>query len=655
MQFFGISARKPNRPRDPASGVLIQRNPKASTSTIRSLRHLNSLRKAAYREPTPNIDAVALRPPQDWGTPTSWKPPARSLQTSTSVESARSTSQLVDGSQNTTDARGSSQKKTVKISTSSTTLNAARRDSTSHHHIPSPITPLARQADPDCHDVQRPQPRTLPNGRMYNFPGELVVNLGFRNARIGDVRLKGIPSFTISRIIQTKKRAADIHLDIGKDDFVTPAQWVQLCTDCPNTFHPAGVVVPYADTTANVTEMEQYLFQHELAARWDYPFQDFDFMLCFYSARCTSWHFLEEKGVFTVDAKIRVLTRKKMRPTKSLPVDEAHDQQLPEKLRITGASDEALDPGIINPVDNPAKHAEDPFNRRASCDEIRACHDSEGLGNSTATSGQGNGTPEQRPSRRSDVGQAEVRSQEPISFPPKLASGQTLVDQFWSRFQISYARLTATTPSKKSDSNPAKARFYLAYPESARQELECIKVFLKTFTFRINICTWLERQSWEAFQNIYKGDYIGVVLVCQDSQSEDVRLFVEFHDDFREYYKFPGLARLLRHSSLSVFRLSLSKPLSHCHEASHIQRLFPAGQVLMLTESVLVSDGMAILNWFYLKQRGDAWKVVLPPNIRLWLRNRAVVSNCKDREKYASSSSSLRTVLVMMFPLTPLC
>ena len=114
----------------------------------------------------------------------------------------------------------------------------------------------------------------------------------------------------------------------------------------------------------------------------------------------------------------------------------------------------------------------------------------------------------------SDGVQTNVVEADTKSLQIPLRPGQTISDAFRDMFQFSYDYLTAVPASRNVDRDPAKARFYLVYPPGANAELECLQKFLRSHTFQTNICTSLQERGWDAFRNIYKGDYIGVLLVC---------------------------------------------------------------------------------------------------------------------------------------------
>src|SRR2546423_5739312 len=82
-------------------------------------------------------------------------------------------------------------------------------------------------------------------------------------------------------------------------------------------------------------------------------------------------------------------------------------------------------------------------------------------------------------------------------------------------------------------------------------------------------------------------------------------------------------------ANVNIFNLSLQQLLPYCDFPSHIERLFPNGTAILLTESSMAQqpDGtLAILRWFsqMAKTKRGTWKIVLFPNVRHWLLQRAM-------------------------------
>lgn len=86
----------------------------------------------------------------------------------------------------------------------------------------------------------------------------------------------------------------------------------------------------------------------------------------------------------------------------------------------------------------------------------------------------------------------------------------------------------------------------------------------------------------------------------------------------------PGLNILLR-KQINVFNISLSKPITSTSDRDHIERLFPHGGVILLTEDLIRHDpdtAILITAWFreyILRKHPGSWKLFLRPDIQRWL------------------------------------
>jgi hypothetical protein len=81
--------------------------------------------------------------------------------------------------------------------------------------------------------------------------------------------------------------------------------------------------------------------------------------------------------------------------------------------------------------------------------------------------------------------------------------------------------------------------------------------------------------------------------------------------------------------NVNLFNLSLQRVLPYCNLPIHIERLFPNGTAILLTESAMVHQPqrtLAILRWFShtVKTKRGTWKIALIPNVRHWLGQRAM-------------------------------
>ena len=86
----------------------------------------------------------------------------------------------------------------------------------------------------------------------------------------------------------------------------------------------------------------------------------------------------------------------------------------------------------------------------------------------------------------------------------------------------------------------------------------------------------------------------------------------------------PGLQNLLR-KYVNVFNIDLARPIKYVDDTIHLQRLFPHGCVILMTEDYMVQNTESALNvmkWFYYyldTKFPGTWKMIFRPNILGWL------------------------------------
>ena len=91
----------------------------------------------------------------------------------------------------------------------------------------------------------------------------------------------------------------------------------------------------------------------------------------------------------------------------------------------------------------------------------------------------------------------------------------------------------------------------------------------------------------------------------------------------------PRLSRLLR-KPMNVFNISLSEPIKFIDYKAHMQRLFPHGGVILMTEDYMIHEpkmALRILQWFgqWLDTKfPGTWKMFFRPNIQQWLLDLSV-------------------------------
>lgn len=86
----------------------------------------------------------------------------------------------------------------------------------------------------------------------------------------------------------------------------------------------------------------------------------------------------------------------------------------------------------------------------------------------------------------------------------------------------------------------------------------------------------------------------------------------------------PDLSKKILQSSFNIFNISLDRCIEGS-EDSHLQRLFPSGGVVLMTEDFMIHEtvnAIAVLEWFGgFVQVTSEWKLFFRPNIQQWLFN----------------------------------
>ncbi|OJD11626.1 hypothetical protein AJ78_07639 [Emergomyces pasteurianus Ep9510] len=172
---------------------------------------------------------------------------------------------------------------------------------------------------------------------------------------------------------------------------------------------------------------------------------------------------------------------------------------------------------------------------------------------------------------------------------------------FRTQFDITYDELSIVNTVKRE--RTARA-FYLYFPHEVEHEFQLVLLFLKHY-------------DMVAFSNRVEGDWEKFVKTV-------VTGTVLFHEKFIHYENMPKLAKLLR-ASINVFSISLSEPIKNLDYKSHLQRLFPHGGIILMTEDFMLKEpknALNVLQWFgdFIQRKyPGTWKMFLRPNVQFWL------------------------------------
>ncbi|WEW56368.1 hypothetical protein PRK78_001811 [Emydomyces testavorans] len=192
---------------------------------------------------------------------------------------------------------------------------------------------------------------------------------------------------------------------------------------------------------------------------------------------------------------------------------------------------------------------------------------------------------------------------DPVSPAPLLSNLANLdiVTVFRERWNITFEELSRVNSSKK---NTMARVFYLFFPTEAEDEFQLLVMFLKNYTHAI-------------FSNRLEGDWERFIDTATTGT-------VIFHQSYIWYEFMPGLQKLLR-NPVNVFNISLAAPVKHLEYETHLQRLFPHGFVVLMTEDYMIHEPEAALNvmkWFrkhIVQKFPGTWKMFFRPNILGWL------------------------------------
>ncbi|KAL8844132.1 MAG: hypothetical protein Q9176_001538 [Flavoplaca citrina] len=176
---------------------------------------------------------------------------------------------------------------------------------------------------------------------------------------------------------------------------------------------------------------------------------------------------------------------------------------------------------------------------------------------------------------------------------------------FQTHFDLKFSRLVAPLSDKKTLSTDT---FFLLFPFAAREDCNLFIEWIQANSTAATIYRFGERGAWDHF---HKSNENGAII-C--------------HASFFEYWAFPYLSYVLK-KAIRIYRFS-SEPMSDDAPDRHLIRLFPAGQVILLADSLFLvrpMEAARLLAWFRLfalptKPLGT-WKVCTRPAIRNWLLN----------------------------------
>ncbi|KAL9585048.1 MAG: hypothetical protein Q9212_001763 [Teloschistes hypoglaucus] len=212
------------------------------------------------------------------------------------------------------------------------------------------------------------------------------------------------------------------------------------------------------------------------------------------------------------------------------------------------------------------------------------------------------------PRLRQDIKRSPSRS-ENLPCPPSV-QGTSINAVFRHQFGMDFDRLVA----QSGDDNGNKARltnaFFTMFPSAAQGEFDLVVQWIRVNRSSAIIFRPEDPGAWDHFQKSPDKSYDNAVIIC--------------HESFYDYWAIPNLALCLRRF-INMFNLSL-EPMSPLGPDPHLIRLFPAGQAILLTDSLFLLrpvQAARILAWFRLfvipTKSFGTWKICTRPAIGEWL------------------------------------
>ncbi|KAI4256780.1 MAG: hypothetical protein L6R42_006026, partial [Xanthoria sp. 1 TBL-2021] len=177
---------------------------------------------------------------------------------------------------------------------------------------------------------------------------------------------------------------------------------------------------------------------------------------------------------------------------------------------------------------------------------------------------------------------------------------------FQTHFGMDFSRIGARSTDKDIRKTRSTDTFFLLFPHAAREDCKLFIQWIQANSTAATIYRHEDRGAWDHFwKSVENG-----VIIC--------------HASFYEYWAMPYLSYVLK-KPISMFNFS-TEPMSRDAPDTHFIRLFPAGQVILLTDSLFLyrpMEAARILAWFRLfalpTKPSGTWKVCTRPAIRDWL------------------------------------
>ncbi|KAJ9405906.1 hypothetical protein DTO045G8_6417 [Paecilomyces variotii] len=446
-----------------------------------------------------------------------------------------------------------------------------------------------------------------PAHRSDSKPGshEVEVRLfyGPEKTRVGSVVICGINELTKLKITSASK-AKDV--EVWFEHLCTIDQYDYLCSKLSkpkNAKFCNGWVEGYSYNTRYISEMAKTLRDGSLVGICYLNTVGTKNVLLAYATGSAEWDFLNENGYIKPGVSLRIAARAPLPPISEL-------RRLPT-IKTSTASQPVL------PTEGPTSATVDtpsgPVTMRGRESSPRQDRQHPRPALTLDTSESNAKTEELTPGLSQSATRSPKSIGSALTEDPQFNKDTEMKDSvmtdnsidldaiFSSQYGISFRELASVNGSKSK--TPAQV-FYVWYPDGAEAEYQVLVEFLK----RHKVVIYSNRlpEDWERFARTVSH---GVVM---------------FYGDFLSFYDLPYFLDLTR-KEINFWSVSLAAPLPYADGTAHLQRLFPHGGVVLLTEDLFLYDQdcvVVILAWFeeFVRRRSPgSWKIMFRPDILNWL------------------------------------
>ncbi len=461
------------------------------------------------------------------------------------------------------------------------------------------------------------------SGRIFKND-EILVHLKFEDRDVGDALVAQFPPWLKTMMLSLKEEKA-LLLCFEHCLVFSAIEFFEVSRSWPPKTEAIGGIKPFADTTDSITSLAQYLQDHDLTALWEYPGEDETIGLVLYSPRAKSWsrHAREPnlRGCpLLLEARNRAYRGNK-------PISVRTTQVVMPGARGDPPSSLPTQGIFSNPWNAPFR----PIPTRP-LNPMHVLSEHHEYGS------------ESRPDLHSGVCSLHPAWQYLVTNTLAVLDDGLAADEHGARFRESSVTKQAIghadeldwsvkadfrSMTKTASSSTGKVFVYIAFAQQHPRQAKAMKDWAGKHTSPRFVYNDADAESeWDDFRS---GTNTALLLFQKDNPSFCM---------LKEVYN------LLGRDNVACYNVSWAQESKEVKYS--FSRLFPRGSVLLLTEYTITRHPMEAafaMEWFRLHAKKKGWMVMVRPNVRAWLQQKAL--ECEDDEKAKRMFEVLRLLLRM--------